>query len=129
MEKTTTTDELLSGKQVVENGWTSSARPTSSSKTRWTDDEDEMDVRYGCWRSHPSWLQPLNNIAGFMVFVCLANCVQSLANGLLGVVLSTVERHFDLSSSSSSWIASCYEIGQIPVLVAIALLGTRSVRS
>jgi len=88
---------------------------------------ENVDERYGCCGSRPRWLQRLNNIVGFIVFVSLANCMQSLANGLLGVVMSTVERHFDLSSSASSWIASSYEIGQIPTLVIISLLGTRSV--
>jgi len=120
-----TTSELLSDAHGVNNDdWTSSA-PRSSSTTSKTSGDDE--ARYGCWRSHPRWLQPLNNIVGFIAFASLANCMQSLSNGLLGVVLSTLERHFDLSSSASSWIASSYEIGQIPVLVAVSLLGTRSV--
>ena len=120
-----TTSELLSDTERDKNNATCRLRSSSTSKSKATD--GDVDVRYGCWHSHPRWLQPLNNIVGFMVFVSLANCMQSLSTGLLGVVLSTIERHFDLSSSASSWIASSYEIGQIPVLVAVSLLGTRSV--
>ena len=104
-------------------------RSRSPSKWTTTDGHGEAgdaDSRYGCCDCHPGRLQALNNIVGFIAFASLANCVQSLANGLLGVVMSTIERRFDLPSSASSWIASSYEIGQIPVLVVISLLGTRS---
>ena len=114
-----TTSQLLSEINSVKVDSMSQSRSSSKSCS-----EDE-NVQYGCYNSHPTWLQPLNNIVGFVVFVSLANCMQSLAQGLLGVVMSTVERHFDLASSSSSWIASIYEIGQIPVLVVVSLLGTR----
>jgi len=128
-----TTNDLLSDTEHLQDGSTSPLR-TSTSKRQAAGTESGYagaagaagDVRYGCCRRHPRWLQPLNNLAGFVVFVSVANCLQSLANGLLGVVMSTIERHFELSSSASSWIASSYEIGQIPVLVAVALLGTRS---
>lgn len=117
------TSELLSDNKNVKDHSPSRSGLSSTSKA-W---DEGADVRYGCCDRRPTWLQPLNNIVGFVVFVSLANCFQSLAQGLLGVVLSTIERHFDLSSSTSSWIASSYEIGQIPVLIVISLLGTRSV--
>jgi hypothetical protein len=53
-----------------------------------------------------------------------ANCHQSLANGLLGVVMSTIEKQFDLTSSESSWIASAYEFGPIPVLILLSFIGS-----
>ena len=114
-----TTSQLLSEINSVKVDSMSQSRSSSKSCS------EDVNVQYGCYNSHPTWLQPLNNIVGFVVFVSLANCMQSLAQGLLGVVMSTVERHFDLASSSSSWIASIYEIGQIPVLVVVSLLGTR----
>jgi len=121
--KRQTTSGLLSDTNGVKADSTSRSRSSWKSKAC----NEVADVRYGCCHSHPRWLQPLNNIVGFIVFVSLANCLQSLANSLFGVVLSTVERHFDMSSSASSWIASTYEIGQIPVLLVVSLLGTRSV--
>ena len=114
-----TRSEILSADRVVMNGVMKSRMKSKVSS-------EDADVRYGCCGRQPTCLQPLNNIVGFIVFVSLANCMQSLAQGLLGVVLSTIERHFDLSSATSSWIASSYEIGQMPILVAISLLGTRS---
>jgi len=120
--KSQTTSEFLSDVNGIKLD--STLRSRSSSKSIKSCDED-ADVRYGCCGRRPRWLQPLNNVVGFVVFVSLANCMQSLAQGLYGVVLSTIERHFDLSSSASSWIASSYEIGQIPVLIVVSLLGTR----
>jgi len=89
--------------------------------------EETRDLRYGCFRFKPTGLQCLNTIVGAVAFLSLANCFQSLANGLLGVMLSTLEKRFDLSSSSSSWIASAYEIGPIPIVIIISYFGTRLV--
>ena len=88
-------------------------------------DSASGDLRYGCCGTRPSWLQWLNNIVGAVTFISLANLLQSLANGLYGVELSTIERQFDLTSSQSSWIAVGYEIGPIPVLILVSVLGNR----
>jgi hypothetical protein len=95
----------------------------TTSSTSGTMEDD--DLRYGCCYTRPAWLQWINNIVGAVWFISLANCLQSLANGLYGVVLSTIERQFDLTSSQSSWIAAGYEMGPIPILILLSILGSR----
>jgi MFS family permease len=85
----------------------------------------DADLRYGCSAYRPSCLQCLNNIIGAVTFISIANFMLNFANGLLGVVMSTVERRFDLSSSESSWMASGYEFGAVPTLILISVFGTR----
>lgn len=91
-------------------------------------DTDAVDLRYGCGGARPAWLQWLNNIVGVVTLFCAANFMLNFTNGLVGVVLSTIERRFDLTSSQSSWIAAGYEFGPIPILILISIFGNRSAR-
>jgi len=116
--------ELQNHVEVVGNG---SVGKGSTKRSRSSVSEDDEDLRYGCLGAHPNWMQGMNNIAGFVCGLSFANCFQSLANGLFGVVLSTIEKQFDLTSSESSWIASAYEIGPIPILLLLSFLGSRLV--
>jgi hypothetical protein len=115
----TRSDELEDAEAPADTKRSMTSSSSSSSQS------ELPDLRYGCV-GRPAWLQWLNNIVGAVAFLSLANCFQSLANGLLGVGLSTIEKRFDLSSSSSSWIASASEIGFIPVLIFLSYLGNRS---
>lgn len=81
--------------------------------------------RYGCGVFRPAWLQRLNSIVGAVTFITIANLLLNVTEGLLGVVITTMERRFDLSSSQSSWMASGYEFGAVPTLVLVSLFGTR----
>jgi len=126
----TQTNEVMSessGVAQVEKNGSGDSSSTSLGSTDVTSDlaESVPDLRYGCCFARPSWLQWLNNIVGAVTFISLANCMQSVANGLYGVVLSTIERQFDLTSSQSSWIAVGYEIGGMPILILLSVLGTR----
>jgi Organic Anion Transporter Polypeptide (OATP) family len=90
-----------------------------------SEDATAASSRYGCGAFRPAWLQWLNNIVGAVTFLSIANLLLNFADGLLGVVMSTIERRFDLSSSQSSWMASGYEFGAVPALILISVFGTR----
>jgi len=109
------------------NGDDKSSRAPSDHKSSAAEEKNAMDadLRYGCLGCRPPRLQCLNTIVVFVVWLSLSSCFHSTANGLIGVVLSTLEKRFDFSSSSSSWIASAYEIGPIPVLLVISYFGNR----
>ena len=63
-----------------------------------------------------------------MAFTALCNCFMSMvAQGLPGVVLSSIERRFDLASAQSSWIASSFETAGAPALLVLAFVGSRYV--
>ena len=99
--------------------------PDKDDKSMMTTTTTKDELRYGCFGFLPDRLQWLNNIRFAVLFISLAHCFQNTANGLLGVSLSTMEKRFDLSSSQSSWIASAYEIGQIPTIIVISYFGNR----
>jgi MFS family permease len=99
--------------------------PDKDGKSMMTTTTKKDELRYGCFGFLPDRLQWLNNIRFAVLFISLAHCFQNTANGLLGVSLSTMEKRFDLSSSQSSWIASAYEIGQIPTIIVISYFGNR----
>lgn len=85
--------------------------------------DDDLRFGYCCFR--PKRLQWLNNATGAVAIICIANAVQGFANGLFGVMLSTIEKRFDLSSSDSSIIAIGYELGPIPIIVFFTFFGNR----
>jgi Organic Anion Transporter Polypeptide (OATP) family len=117
----------------VKTGIVASATCDSSSDTATTttcsvaeDVSSDADLRFGYCCFRPSWLQWLNTAAGAVAFICLANALQGFANGIIGVILSTIEKRFDLSSSDSSIIAIGYEIGPIPIILFFTFFGDRS---
>ena len=84
------------------------------------------DMRYGFGPWKPRCLQGMNTTAGVVTCLCLGSCFQAMiTGGITGVVLSTLEKRFSLSSSQSSWIASAYEVGSVPVLLVLSYVGTR----
>ena len=84
---------------------------------------------YGWFSFVPSCLQKINKAGWFLFFMCLANIFQSMTiNGLVGVVLSSLETRFGLTSSQSSWIASAYDVSTVPVLAIVSYFGSRSHR-
>jgi len=89
------------------------------------DKSGDVQTRYGCRSCRPACLQFLTGARWFLLFVCMAVLVQSMAvNGFLGVTISTIERRFGFSSSQTAWIAATYEIAGAPALLVIGYLGT-----
>ena len=71
--------------------------------------EEEPPLLYGFCGCSPKILQGLLKPVWFLVFMCFGNVFQSmLVNGLIGVILSSLETRFDLTSSSRS----VYEVGE-----------------
>ena len=99
--------------------------PSQTSSMR----QDEEEYRYGfIWR--PDWLQCFNTAAWLLFFMSMANIFQSmLVNGLVGTVITSLERRFDLSSGQSSWIVSAYDVSTIPMLILVSYFGSRSHRT
>ena len=85
-----------------------------------------INYKYGWFAFTPSWIQLFHTAGWLLVFLSLGNWVENaVVSGLLGVVLSTIERRFELSSSQSSWIASACDLGTIPVLLAFCFIGSK----
>ena len=69
--------------------------------------------RYGWFSFTPQWLQWLNTSLSFLIMITLITIwFIGTTSGLSGVVQSSIETRFELSSSSSAWIISAYDIGK-----------------
>jgi len=85
--------------------------------------ESRFQGGFGCLTYRPACLQFLARARWFLLFMCLTQFCGS-AKGLLGVIISTIERRFGLSSSQSAWIVASYEIAGVPALLIIGYLGS-----
>ena len=62
----------------------------------------------------------------FLVFLCMAATIQGLCiNGLVNVVITSIERRFGLQSTQSGIIASSYDIGSLIIMVPVSYFGGR----
>jgi len=62
----------------------------------------------------------------FLVFLCMAATIQGLCiNGLVNVVITSIERRFGLKSTQSGIIASSYDIGSLIIMVPVSYFGGR----
>ena len=90
------------------------------------DSYENDEFLYGCVCWKPRCLQFLNTARWYTLFIFLANFFQGLVvNGLVGVVLSTLERRFSLTSVQSSWIVSVYDVASVPFIIATIYIGAR----
>ena len=65
----------------------------------------------------PPWL---------LVFLCWASTIQGMViNGFVNVVISTLERRFDLQSAQTGLIAGSYDIGSMLAVIPISYFGGR----
>jgi len=62
--------------------------------------------------------------AGLLFFLCVASTIQGmLVNGFVNVVITTLERRFDLRSAESGFIASSYDVGSLLAVIPISYFG------
>ena len=90
----------------------------------------ETDLRYGWCKWRPSCLQWLNKATWLTIWMCYANGVMCfMKDGLNGVVLSSIERRFGLSSSQSSLMVSAFDVATIPTIIVVSYVGAKGHRS
>ena len=71
--------------------------------------------------------QCFNNPKGYLLFACLFVVAQGMTvNGLIYVVTSTLEKRFNLTSTRSGFISSCYDIAVLIVILFVTYFGERS---
>ena len=72
------------------------------------------------------WLNMFRSPRWFLVFLCMAATIQGLCiNGLVNVVITSIERRFGLQSTQSGIIASSYDIGSLVIMVPVSYFGGR----
>lgn len=90
------------------------------------EDEEDKSREYGWFSFRPKFLQSLNNSVGFLVILSIFSFAQSMTvTGLVYVVITTIERRFNLTSLKSGLIASTYDISSMLVIIFVTYFGER----
>jgi len=83
------------------------------------------DCSLACWKL--PFLNRLRSPAWFLFFMTLAACLQGMCiNGLVNVVITTLEKRFSIPSKESGMIVSFYNIGSCVFMLPIAYLGGKT---
>ncbi len=87
---------------------------------------EEDSWRYGWLCFRPQFLQYLNNPKGYLVFLSMFVFAQGFTvNGIVYVVISTLERRFNLPSVKSGFISSTYDLAVMCVVAFVTYFGER----
>ncbi|XP_072028586.1 solute carrier organic anion transporter family member 4A1-like [Amphiura filiformis] len=90
------------------------------------DTTDTVDHRYGWCGWKPDCLQRINKPVWLLVFMSFYAFMQGLiVNGLINVVISTLEKRFDLPSRKTGLIASSYDIATATLVIFVSYYGGR----
>jgi len=88
------------------------------------DEESHPDYQCGWFGIRPKFLQVFRTPKGALFFLCLGSIMEGLVvNGLLNVVLSTLERRFNLSSKESGLIRATNSISQMIATFPMSYFG------
>jgi len=100
--------------------------PNNTNENITAERNSDSDLKYGYPCCKARWAQFLNKASWYTFFIFWANFIQSLVtNGLVGVVLSTLEKRFSLTSMQSSWIASVYDVASVPFIIVTSYVGAK----
>ncbi|GFS11998.1 solute carrier organic anion transporter family member [Elysia marginata] len=73
-----------------------------------------------------AWCQRFRDPRWFVVVITLCGACQGMAiNGFVNTVISTLERRFEITSTESGLIASCYDIMFVLLVIPISYFGGR----
>ncbi|CAL1299379.1 unnamed protein product [Larinioides sclopetarius] len=90
------------------------------------DDEDDDDMGLPCgWGPlQPSRLQKFRSARWVLFWLCWAGFLQGLiVNGFINVVITTIEKRYQLRSTESGLIAGGYDIASFLCLIPVSYLG------
>ncbi|XP_072018417.1 solute carrier organic anion transporter family member 4A1-like [Amphiura filiformis] len=94
------------------------------------DDADVTDgdeTRYGWFSIRPKFLQWLNSPKGYLFCLCFYLFGQGMAvNGLVYLVITTLERRFKLTSVESAFISSTYDFFFMFIVIFVTYFGERA---
>ncbi|XP_044131909.1 solute carrier organic anion transporter family member 4C1 [Bufo gargarizans] len=89
-------------------------------------DEEFKEGPCGWGKITPSCLQCCNNPKGYLVMYSLLAIMQGTAvNGLVNVVISTIEKRYDLNSSLTGLISASYDIAFCLLSLVVSFYGQR----
>lgn len=99
--------------------------PTCHTRLPDTVEDDEETGELCGWGSiQPKICQRFRRAKWVLFWLSMAGAVQGMVvNGFVNVVISNIERRYDLSSTESGTIASCYDIASVLCLIPISYFG------
>ncbi|CAG5119222.1 unnamed protein product, partial [Candidula unifasciata] len=128
-EDTSSTAEILG----VENGYPGGRRKSDSKmcnnkvdvdKVGMDDEKDDGSGPCGWGKLQFECCKRFLNARWFLVVLTICGACQGMAvNGFVNTVISTVERRFEISSTESGLIASCYDIMFVILVIPISYFG------
>uniref|UniRef100_K1QEF8 Solute carrier organic anion transporter family member n=1 Tax=Magallana gigas TaxID=29159 RepID=K1QEF8_MAGGI len=90
-----------------------------------SDDRNEEKAKYGCLIFRPSCLQFFNSIRWHVFWHCAFSfCEGFIVNGVINIIIVTLEKRYELTSQKSGMIASANDFGAAALLILVGYLGT-----
>ncbi|KAH3747199.1 solute carrier organic anion transporter family member 4A1-like isoform X1 [Dreissena polymorpha] len=87
-------------------------------------DHDSGETRCGWGPFSPAMCQRFRNPKWICFWLCWAGALQGMVvNGFVNVVISNIERRYDLSSTVTGTVASCYDIASVLCLIPVSYFG------
>lgn len=86
--------------------------------------EDEDESKCGLFGVYPFWMQQFRTTNWAFFLLCWASILQGfLVNGLVNVVITTIERRYQMKSTDTGMIASGYDIASFLFLIPVSYFG------
>ncbi|KAK3594365.1 hypothetical protein CHS0354_014072 [Potamilus streckersoni] len=113
------------GEEVPRNGVPLSSQQHLSVKSRPLQmEEEEVNIPCGWGPFKPSICQRFRDPKWVLFWLCWAGAIQGMVvNGFVNVVISNIEKRYDLSSTESGTVASCYDIASALLLIPVSYFG------
>ncbi|XP_021348125.1 solute carrier organic anion transporter family member 4A1-like [Mizuhopecten yessoensis] len=103
---------------------THSKEQTATSEESLSPNVRVSDEQYGCRTCRPKFLQVFNGIRWHVFWQCVFNFFEGfIVNGVINVIIPSLEKRYEMSSSRSSIIASSNDVGALIVLIFISYYG------
>ncbi|RWS04752.1 solute carrier organic anion transporter family member 4A1-like protein [Dinothrombium tinctorium] len=87
-------------------------------------EEFEWETRCSLFGYSPNWMQRLRNAQYVLCLLCCAAILQGfIVNGMVNVVISTIERRYQMRSTEIGLIAGGYDIASLLLLMPVSYIG------
>lgn len=112
----------ISTESMQSAGGSSAVTETISNPDEPNTDDDGGTCGWGLLR--PKCIQRFRTPRWVLFWLCWAGALQGLiVNGFINVVITTIERRYELKSTETGLIAGCYDIASFLCLVPVSYLG------
>ncbi|KAG8598281.1 hypothetical protein GDO81_002544 [Engystomops pustulosus] len=112
--------------QVIDKGISKVAEGVKKDSQDQHIEEEFIEGPCGWGKFTPSFLQCCNNPKGYLVMYSLLAVMQGTAvNGLVNVVITTIEKRYDLNSSLTGLISASYDIAFCLLSLFVSFYGQR----